>query len=58
MNPWSAGGLGRQQALDPPVQLTRGNDRFAGDAMDYDNLARVMQLRGRVKGLLVPEPAR
>ena len=47
-----------QVKSDKPVQLTRGNDRFTGDTMDYDNLARVMQLRGRVKGLLVPEPAR
>ena len=47
-----------QVKSDKPVQLTRGNDRFTGDSMDYDNLARVMQLRGRVKGLLVPEPAR
>ena len=37
-----------------PVQLTRGKDRFTGDAMDYDNLARIMQLRGHVKGMLVP----
>lgn len=47
-----------QVKSDRPVQLTRGQDRFTGDAMDYDNRARVMQLRGRVKGLLVPEPAR
>ena len=47
-----------QVKSDKPVQLTRGPDRFTGDAMDYDNLARVMHLRGRVKGLLVPEPAR
>ena len=47
-----------QVKSDQPVQLTRGKDRFAGDAMDYDNLARVMQLRGRVKGRLAPEPAR
>ena len=47
-----------QVKSDKPVQLTRGNDRFTGDSMDYDNLARVMLLRGRVRGLLVPEPAR
>ena len=47
-----------QVKSDRPVQLTRGKDRFTGDAMDYDNLAREMRLRGRVKGLLVPEPAR
>lgn len=37
-----------------PVELTRGTDRFTGDVMDYDNLDRVMQLKGRVKGTLVP----
>ena len=47
-----------QVKSNKPVQLTRGTDRFTGDAMDYDNLARMMQLRGRVKGLLVPEPTR
>ena len=47
-----------QVKSDKPVQLTRGKDRFTGDSMDYDNLARVMQLRGRVKGLLVPDPSR
>ena len=47
-----------QVKSDKPVQLTRGKDRFTGDVMHYDNQARVMQLRGRVKGLLVPEAAR
>ena len=37
-----------------PVELIRGNDRFTGDAMDYDNINRVMELRGRVHGVLVP----
>lgn len=37
-----------------PVELTRGNDRFTADTMDFDNLERVMQLKGRVKGILVP----
>lgn len=37
-----------------PVQLSRGRDRFTGDAMDYDHLARDLELRGRVRGLLVP----
>jgi lipopolysaccharide export system protein LptC len=41
-----------------PVELTRGNDRFTADAMDYDNLDRVMQLKGRVKGTLVPGAAK
>lgn len=47
-----------QVKSDKPVQLTRGRDSFVADTMDYDNRARVMQLRGRVKGVLVPESAR
>jgi lipopolysaccharide export system protein LptC len=47
-----------QVKSDKPVQLVRGKDRFTGDTMDFDNLGRVMQLRGRVKGLMVPEPSR
>ncbi len=37
-----------------PVVLTRGADRFTADAMDYDNMTGVANLRGRVHGLLVP----
>ena len=47
-----------QVKSDKPVDLTRGNDRFTADAMDYDNLAQVMQLRGRVKGVLAPASAK
>lgn len=43
---------------DKPVVLTRGNDRFTADGMDYDNLDQVLQLHGRVKGVLMPGPAR
>ena len=43
---------------DKPVDLRRGNDRFTADSMDFDNMSRVMQLTGRVKGSLVPAPAR
>lgn len=38
-----------------PVELTRGKDRFTADTMDFDNVDQVMQLRGRVRGTLVPE---
>jgi lipopolysaccharide export system protein LptC len=41
-----------------PVELMRGQDRFTAETMDYDNVDQVMQLRGRVRGLLVPEPAK
>jgi lipopolysaccharide export system protein LptC len=37
-----------------PVELIRGKDRFTADAMDYDNINRVMELKGRVVGVLVP----
>ncbi len=41
-----------------PVQLTRGNDRFTADAMEYSNLEQVLQLNGRVRGVLMPAPAK
>jgi lipopolysaccharide export system protein LptC len=38
-----------------PVVLVRGRgDRFTADAMTYDNLDRVIQLQGRVRGTLQP----
>lgn len=37
-----------------PVELIRGADRFTADSMDYDNLDRAMDLRGRVRGVLAP----
>jgi len=40
-----------------PVTLTRGNDQFTADSMDYDNLDQIMRMRGRVRGSLIP-PAR
>jgi lipopolysaccharide export system protein LptC len=40
-----------------PVELIRGQDHFTADSMDFDNLDRVMQLKGHVKGTLVPGPA-
>ncbi len=39
-----------------PVTLVRGADVFTADAMDYNNLDRLMQLQGRVKGVLLPQP--
>ncbi len=41
-----------------PVELTRGNDRFTAERMDYDNVDQIMQLQGRVRGVLVPNNAR
>lgn len=37
-----------------PVTLTRGNDQFTADSMDYDNLEGVANLRGRVRGQIAP----
>jgi len=42
-----------------PVLLVRGSgDRFTGDGMSYDNLGRVLQLNGRVRGTLLPRQDR
>ena len=43
---------------DQPVVLIRGNDRFRADAMEYDHLDQVLQLRGRVRGILMPAASR
>lgn len=40
-----------------PVTLKRGADTFTADSMDYDNLDQVLNLRGRVRGTLMPAPA-
>jgi len=37
-----------------PVELTRGTDRFTADSLDYDNPSQVMEMHGRVHGVLVP----
>ena len=37
-----------------PVTLIRGNDRFTADSMEYDNLDQLLQLQGRVRGVLMP----
>jgi lipopolysaccharide export system protein LptC len=41
-----------------PVELLRGGDRITADSLDYSNLDQVMELRGRVRGTLLPPPAR
>jgi lipopolysaccharide export system protein LptC len=42
---------------DRPVTLSRGRDVFQADNLDYDNLERVLQLEGRVHGVLQPRAA-
>lgn len=37
-----------------PVVLTRGGDQFTGDTFAYDNMSGIADLKGRVRGLLVP----
>jgi lipopolysaccharide export system protein LptC len=37
-----------------PVLLTRGGDQFTGDTFTYDNISGIADLKGRVKGVLVP----
>jgi lipopolysaccharide export system protein LptC len=40
-----------------PVQLRRGEDLFVADGMDFDNVERVLTLRGHVRGVLQAKPA-
>jgi lipopolysaccharide export system protein LptC len=37
-----------------PIVIRRGNSEFSADAFDYDNVARVINLQGRVKAVLQP----
>jgi lipopolysaccharide export system protein LptC len=39
---------------DKPVRLTRGADQFQADTLALDNLAQVVELRGRVRGTIAP----
>lgn len=38
-----------------PVELLRGSDRFTADSLEFDNVEQVLQMRGRVLGVLVPD---
>lgn len=37
-----------------PIVIRRGSSEFSADTLDYDNLARVINLQGRVKAVLQP----
>jgi lipopolysaccharide export system protein LptC len=37
-----------------PIVIRRGNSEFSADTLDYDNLARVINLQGRVKAVFQP----
>ncbi len=38
-----------------PVVLTRGLDQFSGDTLTYNNVTGIAELKGRVKGVMVPK---
>lgn len=40
-----------------PVVLIRGRDQFTSDSFAYDNLDQVANLKGRVRGVLMPKSA-
>ncbi|MGJ7509377.1 LPS export ABC transporter periplasmic protein LptC [Variovorax sp. GT1P44] len=37
-----------------PVTLIRGTDQFTADSLDYDSITGVADLKGRVRGVLMP----
>ena len=37
-----------------PVTVLRGGTQVVADAMEYDNLARVLQLKGRIRAVFTP----
>ena len=41
-----------------PVELRRGNDNFTADSLAFDNFDTTLELQGRVRGVLMPGPAR
>ncbi len=43
-----------QVRSNQPVTLIRGTDRFVADSLEFDNITQVVELRGRVRGILVP----
>ena len=47
----------KRVSSDQPVELRRGGDVFTGDVFDYDNNSGVANLQGRVRGMILPQPA-
>ena len=41
-----------------PVTVQRGGSQFRADAVEYDNLAQVIELKGRVRAVLAPDMSR
>lgn len=44
----------KRVSANQPATLLRGKDQFTADRMDYDHQQQVMQMQGRVKGVLYP----
>jgi lipopolysaccharide export system protein LptC len=43
---------------DKSVELVRGRDQFTAETLEFDNLDRIVKLKGRVKGRLYPSVAK
>jgi lipopolysaccharide export system protein LptC len=37
-----------------PVEITRGDDRLAGDSMNFNNITDVLEMTGHVRGTVMP----
>lgn len=48
-------GIQETASSDKPVQITLGKNQFTADAMQFDNVEQVLELSGRVKGVMVPK---
>ena len=45
-------------STNKPVVMTRGSDKFTGDSMQYHHLDQILQMQGRVKGVIEPGKAK
>ena len=45
-------------STNKPVVMTRGTDKFTGDSMQYHHLDQILQMQGRVKGVIEPGKAK
>lgn len=48
----------RQVQADRPVQVRQGGSEFTADAMEYDEVSRLLTLHGKVKATLLPQAAK
>lgn len=46
-----------QLKSNKPVVIERGSDRFSADRLDFDNLDLLLQMQGRVRGVIAPGKA-